>query len=290
MRTCSIDVGLESVLRGRVEVAIFGRSWVGCGWTLEDRIVPEHYLTGYLQGSAAFAAGDTRTVLQPGSIAWVAPGLPHSIRPVSPHRGMRFFHLRFRLVGESGRELRFPQDLVVLPMAGPLLPHLEALHTEFTARLPHQEIRFRALLAAFLTEVLRLADAGEAPPLSLVQRQQVLAMAAARHPRALQPQELAHALGQSHDYFTRQFRKTFGVPPRTWLLRERLRAAATIVAASREPIATIAEQAGFASPYLFSRQFRQILGMTPRSWRRTQQALQQEPARTLRSGPGAAPD
>jgi AraC-like DNA-binding protein len=268
MRTCPARDWLAALPRGNVEIAIFGRSRVARGWQLEDRVVPEHYVTAYLDGQAEIAVAGRCALLQPGACVWIAPRVPHTIRPLDPQRRIRFFHLRFQLFSDRGDELRMPSDLLLLPQARPLLPQFEGLFDEFTARLPHREPRFRALLTALLADLLRLADAGESPPLSPAQRQRLLALAADRHPRPLHPNELAAALGLSHDYFTRQFRRTFGVPPRTWLLRERLRAAATIVSTSSEPIAAIAERCGFGSPYIFSRQFRRVLGVTPTAHRR----------------------
>jgi AraC-like DNA-binding protein len=268
MRTCSSRDWLAALLRGRVEVAIFGRSRVGRGWELQDRVVPEHYLTAYLDGAAELVAAGRRAVALPGTIAWIAPQVPHTIRPLDPQRRIRFLHLRFRVFAARGEELRMPADLLLLPQARPLLPQFDALFDEFSARLPHRDARFHALLVALLADLMRLADAGESPPLTSAQRQRLLALAADRHPRPLHPNELAAALGLSHDYFTRQFRRTFGVPPRTWLLRERLRAAAAVLSSSSEPIATIAERCGFGSPYIFSRQFRRVMGVTPTGWRR----------------------
>jgi AraC-like DNA-binding protein len=268
MRSCTPRDWLAALPRGRVEVEIFGRSRVARGWGLQDRVVPEHYVTAYLDGAAEFAAAGRRAVVQPGMLAWIAPGVQHSIRPLDPQRRIRFYHLRFRLFSESGEELRMPADLLLLPQARPLLPQFEALHDEFSARLPHRDARFRALLIALLADALRLAEAGESPPLTPAQRQRLLALAADRHPRPLHPNELAAALGLSHDYFTRQFRRTFGVPPRTWLLRERLRAAAAVILSSSEPLAAIAARCGFGSPYIFSRQFRRVMGVTPTGYRK----------------------
>jgi AraC-like DNA-binding protein len=267
MRTRPREEWLTELLAGSVEVAIFGRSRVSRGWALAERVVPEHYLFLLLDGAASFAAAGRRSVLQPGACVWLAPGIAHTLRPLDPQRRIRFYHLRFRL-RNHGEELRHTEDLVLLPQGRSLQPQIDALLVEHAARLEHREPRFRALLAALLADLLRLADAGDAPPLTPPQRQRLLALSAERLPRPLHPRELAAAVGLSLDYFTRQFRRTFGMAPRAWLLRERLRAIASILADSDEPLAVLSARYGFASPYLFNRQFRRVMGAAPGAWRR----------------------
>jgi len=88
----------------------------------------------------------------------------------------------------------------------------------------------------------------------------------------IQPEELARQLGFSPDYFTRLFRRSYGIPPKTWLLKQRLRHAAAML---REPgvrVSEVAEAHGYADLYLFSRQFRKEFGLSPTEWRQARRA------------------
>jgi len=69
------------------------------------------------------------------------------------------------------------------------------------------------------------------------------------------------------DYFTRQFRRTFGVAPQTWIKRLRIRAAADHLLASEATVSEVAERFGYSSVYFFSHQFREVLGTSPSAWR-----------------------
>ncbi len=79
---------------------------------------------------------------------------------------------------------------------------------------------------------------------------------------------LARALGLTADYFTRAFRRSYGMSPRQWLLSERL-AGARMAIAKGGPIKSVAHQFGYRDPHLFSRQFRKAFGLSPRQWRRS---------------------
>src|SRR5690606_23344363 len=83
----------------------------------------------------------------------------------------------------------------------------------------------------------------------------------------LAPRDLARHLGLAPLAFTRSFRASTGVPPRVWLVRERIHHAAERLRQGREPIAAVAEAFGYANPFLFTRQFTAVMGRSPRSWR-----------------------
>jgi len=79
--------------------------------------------------------------------------------------------------------------------------------------------------------------------------------------------ELARVAGLSRFHFLRTFKRVTGVTPHQWLLRARLRAAARLVAGTREPITTIALDVGFGDLSNFVRSFRAEFGMSPGRFR-----------------------
>jgi AraC-like DNA-binding protein len=78
---------------------------------------------------------------------------------------------------------------------------------------------------------------------------------------------LALALSLNPDYFSRQFKKTFGVPPQEWIKRERIHQAATHLLETSTPIKLIALSLGYDDLYFFSRQFKSVTGKSPRHYR-----------------------
>jgi AraC-like DNA-binding protein len=81
--------------------------------------------------------------------------------------------------------------------------------------------------------------------------------------------ELAREAGVHPDYLARAFRLRFGVPVGTYVRRLRLEWAAARLAATEEPIARIALDAGFADQSHFTRAFKRYAGLTPGEYRQT---------------------
>ena len=80
--------------------------------------------------------------------------------------------------------------------------------------------------------------------------------------------DLARHLGMSHDYATRIFRASYGLPPRRWLLQQRLVHIAVELAESSMSLAEIAAEYGYSSQTLLGRQFKEMYGVTPSAYRR----------------------
>jgi AraC-like DNA-binding protein len=181
---------------------------------------------------------------------------------------VRIHRCRFR-VRRGGDDLVWLGRVDAQQRALDLQPTLVSLIDEAQSPRPYDEERVRWLLCLLFSGLFRLRRetlAGQ-PPLSEAQRARLRRYVHDRLAYGPEPRELARELGLSLDYFTRIFRRSFGVPPRTWLLQERVRLAAVRVVESRDPLATIARDFGYADPNLFGRQFRRVMGVTPSAFR-----------------------
>lgn len=78
---------------------------------------------------------------------------------------------------------------------------------------------------------------------------------------------LAKAVALSPSRLAHLFRQQVGDSIMNVVLTLRLRRAAQLLEITDRPIATVATQVGFASPYYFSRQFRQRFGVSPTAYR-----------------------
>jgi AraC family transcriptional regulator len=83
--------------------------------------------------------------------------------------------------------------------------------------------------------------------------------------------ELAGECGLSISHFARSFKASFGVSAHRWLVQHRIERAQELLIETHEPLADIADQAGFADQAAFTRTFHQIVGMSPGRWRRDHQ-------------------
>ena len=80
--------------------------------------------------------------------------------------------------------------------------------------------------------------------------------------------ELASECGLSTGHFTRAFRRSSGLSPHQWLLRQRIDRSKTMMQLTQQSLAEIAETCGFADQSHFTRVFTKIVGISPAAWRR----------------------
>ena len=88
--------------------------------------------------------------------------------------------------------------------------------------------------------------------------------------------DVADAVGYSAAHLTDTFRRCTGSPVTAWIIKRRIRAAATLLREAGNDVLTACESAGFRDLGYFTRQFVRHVGMTPARYRRAMFAA--EPA------------
>jgi len=68
---------------------------------------------------------------------------------------------------------------------------------------------------------------------------------------------------------SRAFRRSMGMPPHRWLVRQRIEQAKALLREGRAPLAEISLACGFADQSHFTRCFSAWTGVSPGRWRRT---------------------
>ncbi|MDA3959609.1 MAG: AraC family transcriptional regulator [Planctomycetota bacterium] len=163
--------------------------------------------------------------------------------------------------------LRWPR-VTLVPRGLSLEPMMIALADELLTERAQTARAQAAWLELMLVELARQAAPAAHGGLDLRARTRLAELVAGPSLVHLHSAGLARAVGLSHDYFSRCFRISYGVSPRTWLVQRRLEAAANELAASDEAMAVIAARWGFADTKGFSKQFRRRYGQMPSQWRR----------------------
>jgi AraC-like DNA-binding protein len=79
--------------------------------------------------------------------------------------------------------------------------------------------------------------------------------------------DLASSQGYSPSHFCRMFRRSFGVPPHTYLIRRRVAVAQHLLTRTDLALVDIAIKTGFSDQSHLSRSFRRFAGISPRSYR-----------------------
>jgi AraC-like DNA-binding protein len=82
-------------------------------------------------------------------------------------------------------------------------------------------------------------------------------------------EEMAKLAGLSQSQFARSFKISTGMPPYKWFLDARIKRAQELLLHSKESLASVAIQTGFADQSHFTKTFRRATGATPKDWQRS---------------------
>ncbi len=153
-----------------------------------------------------------------------------------------------------------------LANAWALVPHFKDLIHEFhRVKNKWSSERLTSRLALFLSEWLLLAEPSRRGQLTLnsVQSETLYSHVAEHIESKLSSHELAKALRLSRDYFCRVFANTFGMPPRRFIVQEKMLHASELLRSGELGVSEVAERLGYASLASFSRLYKQICGENP---------------------------
>jgi AraC-like DNA-binding protein len=242
---------------------LFGYDRLSGSWALDfPRGLPEHLVYLVVAGSVRGEVAGSEVALAAGSFFWVTPATPFQLHAAGDG-GLTLYRLRVA-TGTAG----CPGGHLVVPSAWQVRTTFDALVIELSGALAFRAERLRALLVVLFSDVFRAAARHRrTPPLDDDDRAAVESYVDARLAARLNAGDLAAVVGLSEDYFVRRFRQTFGLAPRSWLVRRRIQAAMLRLDESSDPVGTIARELGYPDVFLFSRQFKDVTGMSPRAWR-----------------------
>ncbi len=239
------------------------------GWNTGPQRLPEHLIYFVAEGRCAALLDGKRLWPSTGSLCWVSPGTPFRFFARGGDAPPVIYRFRFT-VQQAKRFFRGRWPYRFLPVAWPLLETVKGIILEKERPGKFAAWRMRHLLSLFSIEVFesRPVRQRRGAVLDDGQRARLAALLTETPQLHRRPSELARHLGFSADYFTRLFRRSYGMAPRKWLLEQRLRHAAALLRESRERISEVAARLGYPEVYLFSRQFHRMFGVSPSQWRR----------------------
>ena len=90
--------------------------------------------------------------------------------------------------------------------------------------------------------------------------------------------DLCALVRRSQAHFSRSFKRTFGQPPHSFVMRRRVELAARYMLTTDAPLSDIALRCGFVDQAHFCKNYRQAVGQTPAAWRRLQHEQNAKPS------------
>ena len=249
-------------------------------WRIRPHVIRCYSLFYIKQGYGWVEVDGHRMDAKPGDLFVFCLGQKQSINH-DPQRPFTVLSLGFSLRGTSNRDLLRSFGLpyrLRLTQANRL--KLEALYmnviTAFNESFEHRQLSSRGALMMLVAEVLRMMETvpasrridGPAPKAEtvswVVDTQEFIEN---NLEKVHDLNSLARRAHVSPSYFAAIFRRETGRPPMGYVRARRMARAKSMLAASSESIANIAEKVGFDDPYHFSRVFRQLEGVSPRTYR-----------------------
>jgi AraC family transcriptional regulator len=239
------------------------------GAGLPPRVIADFEFVWMLRGRATFV-DDAETLLTPGELLLVPPGVRHSFRWDTEHPSRHgYVHFGYADVGLAvAPDVRLTRMSGADPLAG-LCAYLLWLGG---SSLADWQISVRRTLEFMLTLVADgpLPSQDVTPEVSGPMR---AAVSYLQHEwshlplRRIGVAELAKAAHVSRGYLNRLFQETFGSSASVALEHLRCSRAEALVVRTDLTIAAIARQCGYADVAHFSHRFRIIHGMSPSAYR-----------------------
>lgn len=103
-------------------------------------------------------------------------------------------------------------------------------------------------------------------PLSQVQRRLIIDYMRTRLTENIRLAELCNLVQLSPFHFCRAFKRSLGLSPHAWQVRERIRIAQSMLRDGRMRLADVAVAVGFYDQAHFTKSFKKLVGITPGAW------------------------
>ncbi|MDA3960781.1 MAG: AraC family transcriptional regulator [Planctomycetota bacterium] len=261
---------LEALQDARSEIVTTARGLISVHprWHILERCLAQHVFYFVTDGSVRGHVGSRSFVLEPGSLMWIRPSTWHELELAQAGQPFTMYNLRFQLYCD-GEQIAFSDELYVRRDGWEFQRLVEILFDDLTRDHRYQNQRLKAILALIWTELAGGVERDGIGNLNSSARSRLQRYVRDHVADWPAPSDLAAQLDLSEDYFRRVFHRSFGMSPRSWLLRERIRLAAMRVADSPDlSLTAIAETFGYGDLPLFSRQFKRVMGVSPRAYRR----------------------
>lgn len=216
-----------------------------------------------LEGSMIFQLDDTRLEVKPGELCLIPAGKTKKLEVQEDCRKIVFGicgQLHLPLLAMTGILSRSVMRLEKLDQ---ILSLLKELHRQLKEKSASSISRHCALTMELIMELSREADKIPDPRLA-----DALHFLEYHQSEPFHVKTLAAELHVTPDYLNRMFVKELGIPPRHYLIEQRMLLAASLLASTVLTVQEISSRCGYKTQFAFSKEFRKKYGLSPLAFRR----------------------
>ncbi len=253
--------------RNNLHVRMCNAIQIGEEWQIAERRIADHLLYYLSSGSITATINRQTITVKAGEVLWVQPQQLQQFSYADNKSGTIYF-MRFAL----GHNHALDEDYRHMHI-GPIIEHnwqtITTLHTQDNDL---SKLRLRCILSDMCLHILSKDNDLPSKRSGLRQHQEQAALAFIHmhlHVR-FSIEQIAQHLDMNTDYFTRQFKRSFGITAQAYIKQERIRQACGLLSESGRSISEVAEMLGYEDPYFFSRQFKSVMKQSPRHWLNSQ--------------------
>lgn len=216
-----------------------------------------------LEGSMIFQLDDTRLEVKPGELCLIPAGKTKKLEVQEDCRKIVFGicgQLHLPLLATTGI---LSKSVLRLGNLDPILSILKELHRLLKEKSERSISHISALTMELVMELSR--EAGKVPDPQLADALHFLEY---HQSEPFHVKALAAELHVTPDFLNRLFLKELGIPPKHYLIEQRMLLAATLLASTALTVQEISSRCGYKTQFSFSKEFRKRYGLSPLAFRK----------------------
>jgi AraC-like DNA-binding protein len=230
--------------------------------------IPAEFVTFVERGRLGVKLNDRKFTLFPGQCLWLPHGTEYNFYTTEDAPECHHLNIQFNLLNTDGECLPFLNEAFLMEDAWDLQSTCHQLYDLWSHAHPLQRPRAVALIGTLITGFAGLAVGETSDHFTHRERITIHEQIMDNLKGPTDARSLAESVELSPEYFTRKFRKTFGLAPRFYIKQQRIHQAAVLLLETKDPLKKIADEVGIENLGLFCRQFREIYHCTPTEYRR----------------------
>ena len=215
-----------------------------------------------LEGWMTVVLDDTRLTVRPNEICLIPAGKTKNLEVREYCRKIVFGicgQLHLPLLAMTGL---YTKPILRLNNTERILAILRELHRFLKEQSESAAPRMEGLSMELVAEIAREASRTPEPLLADAFRLMEYHLA-----ESFSLSDLAEKLHVSPNYLNRLFLRELGMPPKRYLIGQRMQLARSLLNSTTLSIQEISQRCGYKTPFAFSKEFRKQFGISPRSFR-----------------------